>query len=114
MYNNAPINAGIRCVETIMSKFSRKADESVGQVKISFSQQAKAYRQMLNDLRNRLATEDIVPYAGGISKSDYYTNTQKGNIPPDFSKQMMENNLISPWVTGNYGTSLSDYPGGYW
>jgi hypothetical protein len=28
MYNNAPINAAIRCVETIMSKFSRKARRS--------------------------------------------------------------------------------------
>ena len=100
-YNNAPINAAVRCCETIISKFSRLADESVGQVRISFSQKAKGYRDMLRDLRNRLATESMVPYAGGVSISDMQTvRSNNDRVPPDFGKHMMENEQISPWVQG--------------
>lgn len=105
LYNNAPMNAAIRCVETIMSKFSRLADESVGQVRISYSQKAKSYREMRRDLVNRLSTEDMTPYAGGVSVSDEQSvslNTDR--VRPDFTKHMMENWQISPWVqNGSWG-----------
>lgn len=101
-YNNSPINAAIRCVETVMSKFSRLADENVGQVRIQYSQKAKAYRTMRNDLVNRLATEDMGPFAGGITKTSIQSNISNSNrVRPDFTKHMMENEQISPWVTSN-------------
>jgi hypothetical protein len=108
-YNNSPINAAIRCVETIMSKFSRMADENVGRVRIDFSQKAKAYRAMRDDLIHRLATEDMTPYAGGISVSDTITQVQnKDRVKPDFTKHMMENQQISPWVSNGLESFLKD------
>lgn len=99
-YNNASMNAAIRCCEIIISKFSRQVDETVGQVKISFSQRAKAYKDTLADLRQRLATEDCSSYAGGISRTDKWTNEQNTDrVRPDFTKHMMENQNIAPWVT---------------
>ena len=98
-YNNAPPNAAIRCCEAIMSKFSRMADESMGSVSVSFSQKVTAYRQMLGDLRNRLATEDMAPYAGGISAADVQrveANTDR--VRPDFTKHMDDNRQYSPWI----------------
>ena len=113
LYNNTPNNAAIRCVETVMSKFSRLMDESVGQVKLTYSQKVKGYREMLRDLRNRLAMEDMAPYAGGISITDVNaiaSNTDR--VRPDFTKHMMENQQISPWVSGSYNPTWGN--GGYY
>lgn len=94
------MHAAIRACETIISKFSRQADEAVGQVKITFSQKAKAYGTTLDMLRSRLAMEDCAIFAGGILKSDKQLNDQNTNlVRPDFSKHMMENDQIAPWTT---------------
>ncbi len=99
-YNNSPTQTAIRACEGIIAKFARLADESVGQVRISFSQRSDGYRKLLNDLRSRSAIEDMTPYAGGISKTDKKTIEQNADrVPPDFKKHMMENEAISPWVT---------------
>lgn len=99
-YNNAPMNAAIRCCEAIIAKFSRLANEAVGQVRIDFSQKAQAYTKMLTMLKTRLATEDASPYAGGISVSDKQAQTQNTDrVRPDFRKHMMENEQIAPWTT---------------
>lgn len=102
LYNNAPNNAAIRCCEVIMAKFSRLMDESVGQVHITYSQRAEAYRKMRVDLVNRLGVQDMRPYAGGISRSDQETNAlNTDRVKPVFRQHMMENQQLSPWVTGN-------------
>lgn len=108
-YNNTPMNAAIRLCETIMSKFSRLADESVGQVKISFSQKVKGYERMMTTLRSRLAMEDAQPFAGGILVSQKQVEAQNTNrVRPDFTKHMMENDQIAPWVTTSaYGLWLA-------
>lgn len=99
-YNNTPINAAIRATETIISRFSRLADETVGRVKIDYSQKAKAYQITLNMLRNRLAMEDASPYCGGIYVSDKISEAMNTNrVRPDFTKHMMENWDIAPWTT---------------
>lgn len=103
-YNNSPMNAAIRCCETIIAKFSRLADEQVGQVRIDFHQKAEAYTKMLTVLKSRLATEDAAFYAGGISVSDKQTQELNSDrVRPDFTKHMMENEQIAPWTTQNLG-----------
>lgn len=99
-YQNTPLNAAIRACETIISKLSRLADESVGRVSISFSQRCKGYRDTLLMLRQRLAMEDAIPYCGGISVSDKQTQQMNSDrVRPDFTKHMMENDQIAPWTT---------------
>lgn len=99
-YNNGVINASIRCCEQISAKFSRRVNETVGQVKMDFSQAAKAYRDMAMDLRRRLSMEDMTPYAGGISKTDKQNQQLNvDRVKPDFSKEMMENKQISPFTS---------------
>jgi len=98
------INAAIRCCETIAAKFSRRVTEKVGQVSMNFSDAGKQYRAMALDLRRRLAMEDSNPYAGGISRSDKKTVEQNGDrVKPDFTKHMMENEQIAPWVSNENG-----------
>lgn len=95
-YNNAPLNAAIRCCETIMAKFSRLADEKVGQVSIDYSQKAKGYLAMRDELRRRMMIETSAPYAGGISRLDKQINVANADrVKPDFTKQMMDNNQAS-------------------
>lgn len=107
-YNNTPLNAAIRACETIASKYARQVDESVGQVKIFFSQRLKAYNQTKAMLIQRLATEDSQPFAGGISISQKQTEAMNSDrVRPDFTKHMMENYDIAPWTTQNgYNTWL--------
>jgi len=107
-YNNTPMNAAIRCCEAVIAKFSRLANESVGQVRIDFQQKAVAYRELQRDLRNRLATEGAVPFAGGISKSQIrQENANTDRVKPAFTEHMMENEQISPWVANNSGGVLN-------
>ena len=103
LYNNAPMNAAIRCCETIVSKFSRLADETVGQVSVKYSQIAQTFmKTTMPMLRARLAMEDSSIYAGGISNVDKQNNIQdRDRVRPDFSKHMMENYSIAPWTTEN-------------
>lgn len=100
-YNQGAINAAIRCCEQIAAKFSRRVNEAVGQVRMDFSQAAKAYRDMAMDLRRRLAIEDTTPYAGGISVAD--KSAEKANadrVKPDFTKHMDQNTQVAP-LTNN-------------
>jgi hypothetical protein len=65
-------NAAYRCCLLIASKFSRLADQSVGDLKVSMSQKAKAYREQADSLLLLAGREGSVPtpYAGGITISD--------------------------------------------
>jgi hypothetical protein len=102
LYNNAPMNAAIRCCETIMAKYARMVDQSVGQVKVSYSQRMKSYEQLLITLRNRLATEDTQWYMGGVNWIDKQQNAQNPSlVRPEFRKHMMENHMWSTWSSQN-------------
>lgn len=104
LYNQVPLNAGIRCCETIMTKFARQADESVGSVRITFSQRSKAYANMRDELQRRVAIEGATPFCGGISRTQVQQTEQNSDrVRPDFTKHMMENDLISPWTTDPFG-----------
>lgn len=107
LYNQAPLNAAIRCCETAIAKYSRLVDESVGSVRMSFSQRARGFQALLTTLQNRLAMEDAVPYAGGVSVGDMQKVTANVDRPaPLFTRHMMEDWLISPWIQGKGAQSI--------
>lgn len=98
-YNNYPLNAAARGCEMIIAKFSRMADETVGQVSKSYSQIAAQYRLLMNDLRNRIGLEGARPYAGGISRLDKEDHKQNRDlVKPDFTKHQFENRQFAPWT----------------
>jgi hypothetical protein len=115
-HNQAPVNASIRCCEVIIARLSRRPDEQVGLVKIFYSQQAKGYRALLTDLRNRLAQEDANPYAGGLSKADKeVVRANPDRVKPDFTRHMMQNHEIGPTVSNpfdNFGPEDEPTEGG--
>ncbi len=113
LYNGSPLLAAIRGCETIMSKFARMADETVGPVSIQFSQKYKNYQVMIDQLRRRSATEDMTPYAGGISISDKHTEEQNTDrVKPDFTKHMDDNTQIGPGVPGVAGLLIGEEQSG--
>lgn len=61
-----------RCMITIASKFSRLADQSIGDMKVNMSQKAKGAREQAKELRRLAESEGgtPTPYAGGITISD--------------------------------------------
>lgn len=100
-YNNTPINAAVRLIEIAIPKYARLIDETVGQVSLKYSQRAEAFRKLLNDLRTRLLIEGATPYAGGISVSDMQTVAlNPDRVPPVFTKNMMTDYQLSPWIMG--------------
>ena len=102
-YNGAIFESSIRACEAIQAKFSRMADESVGSVKISFSQKAKGYERLKATLIQRIATETIQPYCGGISISDMIQVDQNPDRPcQPIRLHSMENQNIAPWVSSNW------------
>lgn len=101
IYNDVVLNASIRACEMIMAKFARLVNERVGSVSVDWKDRMDSYMKMRNDLTMRLAKEDCLPFAGGISKTQKrqeVANTDR--VKPDFSKHMMENDQIAPWTTG--------------
>lgn len=100
-YNNAPMNAAIRGCEVLMMKFGRLVDESVGSVRMSYSQRVGAFTKLQVMLRNRLATEDCSWFAGGISVSQVQTvDANADRVRPSFTRNMMVNWQLSPWING--------------
>lgn len=103
-YSNSPIQSAIRCCEVIAAKFSRRCDETVGSVSLKLSQKATQYMKLRDDLRNRLAIEVAIPYAGGISQSDKESVAANSDrVEPAFRKHSMENEQIAPWVSRGEG-----------
>lgn len=101
------LNATIRATEALMAKFSRMVNETVGDVRLDLSDRIKNLNLLKTALIQRIATETITPYAGGISISDMITVASNPDRPcMPMTLHEMENHQISPWVSNAwlYGT----------
>ena len=85
--------AASMAAETIASKFARKVDKAVGDLRQFYSQQSKQYRALATDLKRQASLKgSILPYAGGISVSDKEVveeNTDR--VQPSFEMGMDDN-----------------------
>jgi hypothetical protein len=75
-------DAAMRCCLTIASKLAREADKQIGDLSVSMSQRAKAYREQAVELKNLATREGTVPtpYAGGITISDKDIDEENSDI----------------------------------
>jgi hypothetical protein len=75
-------DAAMRCCLTIASKLAREADKQIGDLSVSMSQRAKAYREQATELKNLSTREGAVPvpYAGGITISDKDIDEENSDI----------------------------------
>ena len=89
-------SAAYRVAQNLVAKFSRFVDESVGAVKITFSQRVKHYNELAVRLKKE-ASESALPYAGGISISDKEVVEQDGDRSiPIFTRNMLKNEFVDP------------------
>ena len=74
---------------TIASKFSRLADQAVGDLRVSMSQKAKGARDQAEELRKLAQREGStpVPYAGGITISDKEIDEANSDITKPYFKR---------------------------
>jgi hypothetical protein len=61
-----------RCLVMIASKFSRLADQAIGDMRVNMSQKAKGAREQAYEMKKLAEREGSTPtpYAGGITVSD--------------------------------------------
>ena len=88
-------NSAYRGCVTIASKFSRLADQAIGDMRVSMSQKAKAYREQAAYLLEMAGREGNVPtpYAGGITISDKDIDWDDSNlVRPGFRKGQFDDN----------------------
>lgn len=100
--------AAYRCCLMIASKFSRLADQAVGDLRVSMSQKAKAYRLQAEEIRAVADKEGYTPtpYAGGITTADKETDEDdSGLVHGWFSTGQFVNDDASPAVVANYGAT---------
>jgi len=74
--------AASRAAKTVAAKFSRQADKTVGDLRISLSQKAKAYMALAADLEKRALTSSACP------------TWQEPEEDARFELGMMENNSV--------------------
>ena len=63
----------------IAARSASSVDKSVGDLKLSYSQQATAFRELANNLRRRATLNTVPVYVGGISVSDKAANDSDGD-----------------------------------
>lgn len=63
-------SSSIIIAKAIAAEFSRRADTEVDDLRIWFSQRAKAYLRLAESLRLQSITLNVVPYSGGRTISD--------------------------------------------
>jgi hypothetical protein len=68
--NNVLLAAAI-AAEAILGKFAKGAQsKSVGDLSISFSNRHSQYKELSRQLRTRAALAAVIPYTGGMSRSE--------------------------------------------
>ncbi len=79
--------AAARAARTISAKFARKADKTVGDLSIKYSQSRDHYDMLAKDLEVRGAVRAGSVYAGGISKTDKETVEEDDDrVKPSFKR----------------------------
>lgn len=83
-----------RAAEQLQRYFAvRAADYRAGNYSESFSQRAKAYADIVKELRTKMESLSAQPYFGATSVSDIDTREDQTDRPdPDFERNMFKDN----------------------
>jgi hypothetical protein len=99
IYPNAFL-AAAQCARTIAGRYSRKISKRVGDLSISYSDLAKQFFTLADELAAQGNTMGVVPYSGGTSIADMQTVVSNTDRPkPDFWKKQFDEPPASagPW-----------------
>lgn len=92
-----PKTAAIESALALAARASRMVDESVGQVRVSFSQRAQKYYDLADRLRERQNIVSGRAIVGGVSKADKKVlESDQDRVEPSFRKDLHDNNRTYP------------------
>lgn len=102
--NNYVFQTAYQACYQLIAKFSRYANERVGQVSVDFSNLSKQFADLASELKQQMYKDgepEII--AGGIELTDKETNsTDTELVAPKFTKDMEENNSYLPPQQSRY------------
>jgi hypothetical protein len=78
-----PLLAAAQLARTLAGKFAQKVNKSVGDLRISYSDIAKNYRALADDLQEQGEATGVQIYAGGTSKADMRAVASNSDRPHD-------------------------------
>ena len=88
-------SASALAAEWISALFARKADKSVGDLSISYSQRAAQYAALAVRLRGR-SSRLVLPYFGGISETTKDTREDDTDrVKPAFTVDMLDDPAVT-------------------
>jgi len=94
---SCPQTAAIESCLAIGARYARKADENVGQVRVSFSQISDQFYKLADRLKVRQNIVAGPAIAGGISKSDKRVQEDNDDrVQPAFTKELHDNERVYP------------------
>lgn len=83
----SPQDAAAKAAETLAAQFARFVDESVGQVKVSFSQRFKHYSELAKNLKRQASIKNAEPFAGALDESQKNVQEEDDDrIKPFFTR----------------------------
>lgn len=99
--------ASARCMEVLSGLFAAQADSQLGQLKVTYSAQAKNYTARAKQLRDR-AVGMSGPYAGGQSQSGKDALRENTDLPqPLFRRREWSN----PFADNGWDSGIPGLPG---
>lgn len=97
--------AAAAAARSLMAKYSRLVDKSVGDLSLSYSQRVTHYESLIRDLDRRSAGRTSVPYFGGGTKSGMDAEKEDTDRPkPSFERGQFD----FPGTGSNSSTSTDD------
>lgn len=88
--------AAARAVRSIMAKYARLVDKSVGDLRVSYSQRLAAYKELASELEDRATRRaGAAVFAGGISQSQKDTIYEDSDrVGPYFYREQFDDQSV--------------------
>ncbi len=95
--------AAARSAESIAAIFASKVDQSVGKIRVSFSQQYKQFKELAKRLTTDANQASMAgAFSGGISKADKRVDEQNEDFPkPFFARDQFDSQAATTVPRGN-------------
>lgn len=109
--------AAARAAETLGARYSKSVDKQVGNLRLSSSQKADAYRKLALSLWEQATRGTFIPgslvapWAGGISRNDKINRARNPDrVRPSFARRMMRYPFGDAAASGESDVSLQEQP----
>ena len=87
-----PLFAAAQVLRALASQYAQKVTKRVGDLSINYSDKAKQFLALADDLEQQASMNGVMPYGGGVSKSDMRAVAENSDRPkPAFRVKQFDN-----------------------